>query len=46
VGAVAAAAAGVLVVEEVVADVAEGVGAAGGRAAGRLAVGVGGLGEA
>jgi hypothetical protein len=46
VGAVAAAAAGVLVVEEVAADVAGGVGAAGGRAAGRLAVGVGGLGEA
>jgi hypothetical protein len=35
-----------LVVQEVAAEVAEGVGAAGGGRAGRLAVGVGGLGQA
>jgi hypothetical protein len=46
VGAVAACPPGPLVVEEESADVAEGVGAAGGRAAGRFVVGVGGLGDA
>jgi hypothetical protein len=46
VGAVAAPAAGLLVVEEVAADVAEGVGAAAGRGAGRFAWHVGAVGEA
>ena len=45
VGAVPATAAGLLVIEEEPADVAEGVGAAGGRAAGGFAVGVGGFGR-
>jgi hypothetical protein len=46
VGAVAAPATGLLVVEEVAADVGEGVGAAGGGAAGGFALDVGALSEA